>query len=98
MHEPAANAPETETEAKKSRGLGSYVVWGLAVVMVYVLSSGPAIRYILWNASGPAAAPLTYLFSPLICAYNSHSVVHKPIGMYWHLWVPTSIDPKGRMM
>jgi hypothetical protein len=40
MPESAENAPETE--AKKSRGLGSYVVWGLVVLIVYVLSMPPA--------------------------------------------------------
>jgi hypothetical protein len=40
MHDPTDPAPETE--AKPSRGLGSYVVWGFVVVMVYVLSMPPA--------------------------------------------------------
>jgi hypothetical protein len=38
---PDAAQPTTETDEKKSRGLGSYVLWAFAAVMVYVLSSGP---------------------------------------------------------
>jgi hypothetical protein len=84
MHEPAANAPETET--KPSRGLGSYVVWGFVVVaLLYVLSSGPAWRLsIKFN-------DLRYLtiYKPLIkAASDVKSPFRRPLIWYWHIWCP----------
>jgi hypothetical protein len=64
MPEPAANTPETQ--AKNSRGLGSYVVWGFVAAILYVLSVGPAERFRLVDASRHQVfckpyAPITWL-------------------------------------
>ena len=85
-----ANIPENE--AKQSRGLGSYVVWAFVVVMVYVLSSGPAFRYVV-RSPRSAKLHLWYYYSivyqPLQWAYR-YTPLSWPLGTYWHLWAPES--------
>lgn len=90
MPDPAANAPETE--AKKSRGLGSYVLWGFAVVMVYVLSSGPVM--LLTSKGVINNGVFTFVYRPLVDAYFK-TRLHRPLGMYWHLWCPARYDSDG---
>src|SRR5947209_6142820 len=89
MPEPADPAPETE--AKKSRGLGSYVVWAFVVVMVYVLSSGPVLLIRQHRSLGQ----LVYqVYRPFGSAYRT-GLLHKPLGLYWHLWCPHRYDKNG---
>jgi hypothetical protein len=83
-----ANAPGSDAE--KSRGLGSYVVWAFVVVMVYVLSSGPAMRFYCRRPGPPSAAlydSYHIVYRPLWWAYHN-TPLSWPLGMYWHLWVP----------
>jgi hypothetical protein len=95
MAEPVQDTPETDE--KKSRGLGSYVLWAFVAVMVYFLSAGPVayVEYrrklgntIRWvNIVGSLYTPWSY-------AYDS-TVLHKPLGLYMHLWVPEVWDKNG---
>jgi hypothetical protein len=86
MSETTQLAPQTDE--KKSRGLGSYVVWAFVAVMVYLLSSGPAIRY-EWNHLGtPRQHTVGYIFSPLYRLFKSSPALATPLGAYWQLWVP----------
>jgi hypothetical protein len=90
-----ANAPETDE--KKSRGLGSYVLWAFVAVMVYVLSIGPVV-YLGWkgklNNTPGMNRLLGHFYGPLFYAYD-HTPLHKPLGLYLHLWVPRQWDEKG---
>jgi hypothetical protein len=78
---PEITQPAPETDEKKSRGLGSYVLWAFVAVMVYVLSSGPAI--VLWQKGAISDGTVRAAYFPVRCVY-SRTVLHKPIGMYWH--------------
>ena len=92
MSEPAAPAPETE--AKQSRGLGSYVVWGFVVVVVYVLSSGPMLRLVLKNKLNNK---VMIIYEPLGRFYQ-YTPLRKPFGMYLHLWCPEDINTEGKFI
>jgi hypothetical protein len=101
MSEPADNAPETA--ANKSRGLGSYVVWGFVVVMVYVLGSGPFWAIMangIWKGSGysPKVSKALSIceenYHPLLWMYQ-RTPMRKPLGIYWHLWCPAVFDKNG---
>ena len=83
--------PAPETDEKKSRGLGSYLLWAFVAVMVYVLSSGPMIGT---YAKGTLNENLWVLFEPLHWAYFN-SPLHKPLGMYWGLWTDGMFDKNG---
>src|SRR5436189_5206690 len=97
---PDTAQPAPETHEKKSRGLGSYVVWGLLALMLYVLSSGPVVRLMHQRqtkkfqklAPGAKGIDMTlldnvvgFIYGPLNWAYNTDTF-HKPLGLYWHLW------------
>ena len=69
-----------ETDEKKSRGLGSYVVWAFVAAMVYVLSSGPAFGLKLFRYVG-----ICRFYEPLTWVYWN-TALQKPLGLYWHLW------------
>lgn len=86
---PETTQPAPETDEKKSRGLGSYVVWAFVAVLVYVLSSGPAVRVALGKkrVSRPVAIGFWCLYGPLLVLYEQ-TPCHKPLGLYWHLWNP----------
>jgi hypothetical protein len=81
--------PAPETDEKKSRGLGSYVLWAFVAVMVYVLSSGPATRLF-----GDQSAVLTVIYFPVAVLYNE-TPLHKPLGLYLHWWYPKGFTSDG---
>src|SRR5947207_1226423 len=92
--------PETaqltpETDEKKSRGLGSYALWAVVVVMVYVLSSRPMSMFAARSDREISIITVTYL--PLSWAYLD-TPLHKPLGLYWHLWSPTRFDRQGEQI
>jgi hypothetical protein len=85
--------PAPETDEKNSRGLGSYVVWAFVAVIVYVLSSGPAIRFT--EKSGKPSPIIELIYRPLGWAYGKTSL-WKPLGLYWRLWAPRAFDKNGK--
>jgi hypothetical protein len=91
---PSTSQPAPEADEKKSRGLGSYVLWGFVVVVVYVLSSGPAMSYCYYNRRTSRTAQIIY--GPIGWAAE-HTALQKPLGMYWHLWCPEFFDRNGNM-
>jgi hypothetical protein len=93
------NDPTPEADEKKSRGLGSYVVWAFVAVMVYALSSGPVLRWYYdkeyrAGRDGFAHKLLTTVYLPLDWVYD-HTLLHRPLGMYWRLWCPVLFTPYG---
>ena len=88
---PSTAQPAPETDEKKSRGLGSYVIWAFVAVMVYVLSSGPVMNAVL---SIRGVWRVVVIYRPLGWAYW-HTPLRKPLGMYWHLWLPGLYDRDG---
>src|SRR5438045_209731 len=94
MDEPSQQA-EPAAEAKPSHGLGRYLVWAFVVLMVYVLSIGPVDRLI-----GERHLPrgvqiiLGLFYMPWLYAYYK-TQLHKPLGLYMHVWVPAHWDKNG---
>jgi len=94
MDEPTKPADPT-AEAKRSRGIPGYVVWGFAIVLIYVLSAGPVgvlekkgmLRRSIYGF-------LDYFYAPLEWAYW-HTPLHKPFGIYMHLWCPDNYAANG---
>jgi len=94
MPEPADNAPETEI--RKSRGLGNYTLWGFVMVMLYVLSFGPVMRF---ASSNPTRYfDFTPIFYRLLGFTYVHTPLHKAIGWYMHLWCPGRFDSNGEII
>jgi hypothetical protein len=92
---PETAQPTPETDEKKSRGLGSYVLWAFVAVVVYVLSMGPMLRFVVSRRPTSATTNIfKWVYFPVGYAYNK-TLLHKPIGLYLHLWVPSVFDEKG---
>jgi hypothetical protein len=89
---PETAQPAPETDEKKSRGLGSYVIWGFVAVVVYVLSSGPLARYEIKTGTAPPI--LDAIYSPLGWL-SDNTMLHKPLALYWHVWCPEYLDKNG---
>ena len=82
---------EAKPETKSSRGWASYVLWAFVTVIVYALSTGPALR-LYWK--GVLNENLMIIYIPFDWLYD-RSPLHKPLGMYWHLWCPLRFDRNG---
>jgi hypothetical protein len=74
--------PAPETDEKRSRGLGSCVLWAFAAVMIYVLSSGPSYRICRGSHPHPA---FMHIYRPIDWVYRE-TFLRRPIGMYLHFW------------
>ena len=90
---PSTAQPAPETDEKKSRGLGSYVVWAFVAAMVYVLSYGPVLRIAKSRESRQTFQVLSYVYGPWDAAYQTP--LHKPLGLYMHIWCPMLFDSHG---
>jgi hypothetical protein len=93
---PSTAQPAPETDEKKSRGLGSYVVWAFVAVIVYVLSAGP-VAYVEYRQKLGNTGPwriVGYFYIPWTFAYE-RTPFHTPLGLYMHLWVPEIWNKNG---
>jgi hypothetical protein len=92
---PSTAQPAPETDEKKSRGLGSYVLWGFVVVVLYVLSAGPVEWFRGGVFSAHRSSTLFHFYAPWRWAYI-HTPFQRPLGMYLHLWRPNIWDSHGK--
>jgi hypothetical protein len=80
----SAAQPTPETDEKKSRGFGSYVLWVFVAVMVYLLSSGPVVRWYyrdeVAGRDGLANKLLRTVYRPLPLAREC-TFLGRPLGM-----------------
>ncbi len=83
----------TPKEEKHSINWG-WIVWPCVILILYVLSSGPLIMLSQKELIPQDNGFLTKFYSPLRWAYNE-TPMHKPLGMYFHLWAPKFIDKNG---
>jgi hypothetical protein len=68
--------------------------------MPYVLIIGPVMKIsdkMNISTSHPAARFFTSFYKSIEWAY-ANTLLHKPLGLYYHLWVPSSIDSKGNII
>src|SRR5262245_35185115 len=82
---------ETTSEEKSSRSYWGFVLWPVAVVVLYVLSAGPALL-----AYHKALIPrsLLHAYRPLHRVLAAASL-EKPFGVYLHLWCPDAYNKDG---
>ena len=74
--------------------------WLAVMVMLYVLSLGPVMvvcAKMKISAPQPAGQLLASFYKPIEWAYTK-TFLHKALGVYWHFWVPSSIDSKGNII
>jgi hypothetical protein len=86
---------QTRDETKHFRGFGSYVLWAGMVLVLYVLSIGPAIMIGHRKILPPAAEDfLGRFYFPMLQAY-AQTPLHHSLGVYFHLWCPEDFDKNG---
>ncbi len=84
-----------------------FIVWPVVILLLYVLSFGPVMRFGSMmmltverkNKSYFYTSPkrdgfLAKFYAPLGWVYNE-TPLHKPLGMYMHLWVPMAFNKNG---
>ena len=94
MDEPTQPAEPT-AEAKRAGGFAGYFVWPFVIVVLYFLSAGP-LATMLWKRplSKSAFRFIGGFYTPWRLVYL-HTPLHKPLGMYMHLWNPQMYDSAG---
>ena len=81
--------------ANRSRGFSGYAVWTFAIFVLYLLSFGPVrLLGVKGMYSSSTKRVVNHFYAPWIWAYNN-SPLHKPLGMYLHLWCPEIYDRNG---
>jgi hypothetical protein len=92
MEKPAETT--TPKEAKHSINWGALILWPIVILILYVLSSGPVSMIMEKSASSRSNQLARKFYAPLGWAYDN-TPLHKPLGMYAHLWAPEFFDKNG---
>ena len=86
------------TAERKSGAFWIVAYWAVAILLLlllYFLSVGPAMKFCERGlVPQPPPSWLANLYYPFDWAYDK-PLLHKPIGMYLHLWSPQSYDKNG---
>ncbi len=88
--------PETTTpkDEKHSINWGAIVLWPVVILILYALSVGPVLMMHEKGRAPQNSRFLANLYGPLIWAYMV-TPLHKPLGMYFHLWAPKAFNKNG---
>ena len=82
------------SEEKSSRSYWGFVLWPVAVIVLYVLSAGP-----VWLAINKGILPWnTHTIYTPIWEGLGGTWLTKPFGMYIHLWAPAVYDRHGNAL
>ncbi len=81
-------------DEKRSAFLPGFIVWPVVILLLYVLSIGPIWMLVVKKRIPPFNEFMDTLYAPIEWAYGQ-APLHKPLGMYFHLWVPTIVDKDG---
>lgn len=99
-HAPQRTAVETHAttpdEGKHSFNWG-WIMWPVVVLLVYSLSIGPVLMLDLKNRL-PRPKIVWRFYYPVRWAYFKSPILHKPLGMYLHLWVPDYVAKNGDLI
>jgi hypothetical protein len=87
--------PETTTpdDEKHSFNWG-FIVWPVVILFLYVLSWGPVMMMKEKGRISSSDGFVWNFYAPLAWAYFG-APLHKPLGLYLHLWVPKYFDKDG---
>jgi hypothetical protein len=71
-----------------------FIVWPIVILLLYVLSGGPVMMMRDNGRIRRDNRVVWKFYRPLTWAYNK-TLLHKPLGMYFHLWDPNDYDKNG---
>jgi hypothetical protein len=85
----------TPTREKHSAFLPRFIAWPFVILFLYVFSFGPMQMILDANRLNPSVEDaLKAVYHPMWPAYVK-TPLHKPLGIYLHLWLPDQIDKNG---
>ena len=85
---------ETTSEEKSSRSYWGFVLWPVAVIVLYVLSAGPV--YFAYEKCWVRVEVLR-VYNPL-WAVVGKTCLMKPMRIYLHFWTPHIFDVHGEVI
>ena len=92
------NGESKDGPERSSRGAGwVWLCWVGAILLLYVLSTGPVVllydkKLIQPGSPGLRAVQIVYWPLDWVCG---ETPLRKPLGMYWHFWAPQWFDRQG---
>jgi hypothetical protein len=89
----AIAAPKDE---KHSMNWGALILWPVVVLILYILSTGPVAMMEEKGRISHSNEFMRVFYMPWTWAYKG-TPLHKPLGLYLHLWLPKHFDKKGDM-
>ena len=89
--QPAIAAPKDE---KHSINWGALILWPFVILLLYVLCAGPVIKMMEKGHISYFNQYVWKFYTPLYWAYDK-TPLHKPLGMYLHLWNPNAFLANG---
>ena len=85
----------TPAEPVKSFNWQAFILWPLAMALLYVLSAGPVVLAVRkGKLPRQAGEIIQVIYRPVAWLYEE-TPLHKPLGMYLHLWCPDGFDKYG---
>ncbi len=91
---------EEGTESR-SWAAATWLIWVAGGLLVYALSSGPVLWLVArghirpgYPLGGAVNRLVLVIYQPLASTYHQ-TLLHKPIGLYYHLWAPSLVDSNG---
>jgi len=78
----------TASEEKSSRSYWGFVLWPVAVIVLYVLSIGPVL---FATDRGIISHNVLNFYKPLVLVVNG-TPLRKPFRMYQRLWLPNVLS------
>lgn len=86
--------PTIPIEEKNSFNWRVFILWPVMILCLYVFSLGPVA---MMDEKGLITTRNSYYFQiylPLFWVYEA-TPLHKPLGLYLHLWAPKNFDKNG---
>jgi hypothetical protein len=84
-------------KSDKSFPWRALLLWPFGIVLIYFLSYGPIDRIRMESdSSGRSNHVIDTVYTPWSWSYD-HPPLHKPLGLYMHLWVPNKYDEHGEL-
>jgi hypothetical protein len=90
----ASPEPTPPAGTKRSFFWTYFVLMPVVVLILYMLSIGPVAMMSKKGSIWPKSQFVRNLYIPLGWAYNE-TPLHKPLGMYMHLWLPERYEKNG---
>jgi hypothetical protein len=88
---------ETPTsEAKRSPGISTLILWSVATLLLYILSTGPVIMLIEKKRLKEDGFVETF-YAP-IGWLDDNTPLGRPLRVYWHLWAPKMFDKNENLI